>query len=183
MSQDSSLATLYPDIPNSSMLPIEAAFLKGVFSSEPGDEDDSTYFFSEESFSDMFDLDLVLVLAFVDGITSAEGDRDLFEQSMLDFVAELSAEDIGAAKMAAAAGEPYPVEFSDANELWGCILQRIIKRDPNISAFEISGANTSSRFSPGSQSGFAIFITADEVKSFDTSAFLEEQRQALAVTV
>ncbi len=56
------------------------------------------------------------------------------------------------------------------------IKERLVSSGGRITEMTIEGASAASRLVVDSQGGFALFITADEIKSINTGLWLSQQK-------
>lgn len=150
-------------IPNADMTPLEKLILSQVFACEP--DGDGTYFYAEESTSDLITLpagDLSASLAVSASVPSMLYDALQQHPFIKETLPHLADDD--------------EAEFTLDDIGYEAILQDIVRRSSTLNHLTVVAAFTCSKMRPDGFGGAATFITADSIEFMSTSQFLEERR-------
>lgn len=156
-------AVVEPAIPNAAMLPIERTFLAKVFDEELAGT--RAYYFSEDGPNDLIFLDSKDVREALDAADRASSS---LVRKLLDEYAEAILDD-------------DEIELDMCGDLWPYVLQDIVRRSPDLDHLTVTMAFTCSKMRLDGFGGFAMMITAAEIRSGSTQTlfdrFYEEARE------
>ncbi len=139
-----------PTIPEADMTPLERLLLMEIFESEP--DDDSLYFFAEESPNDQVALPIEAVRA------ALATSHDEANQTAALVCKQM--ESVGD-------GDEY-IELDLSMISWDWIFQDIVKRSATLDHITIVSAFTCSKMRPDGFGGMAVVVTADAVMGKST---------------
>jgi hypothetical protein len=144
-----------PMIPLAAMLPIERLFLAQVFDEELTSE--TAYYDSEEGASDLISLPAADVRAALDAATP---ETSRLAQKLIDEQPD------------AILGDD-DIDLDMCGDLWGDVLQDIVRRSPDLDHLTVTMAFTCSKMRPDGFGGLAMLITAATIRSDSTHALFD----------
>lgn len=144
-----------PMIPLAAMLPIERMFLAQVFDEELTSE--AAYYYSEEGASDLISLPAADVRAALDAATP---ETSRLAQKLIDEQPD------------AILGED-DIDLDMCGDLWGEVLQDIVRRSPDLDHLTVTMAFTCSKMRPDGFGGLAMMITAQTIRSESTHTLFD----------
>lgn len=151
-----SQTVIQPDVPVAAMTALERRILSEIFEHE--DMGDEVYFFASAGPNDFLFLSIDEARAL---LAESRGVRSC--------AAEMVEKELGESEAGAS-------EFELDMSMFGYegILQDIVRRSDTLDHFQVMMAWTCSKMRPDGFGGMAVFITADDIDTMSTTAFLEE---------
>lgn len=152
-----------PMIPLADVLPLERLFLAQVFSEDV--EGQTAYYYSDDGASDFITLE-------------AGAGRDALDAGSADGSRLL-------AKLLDQHGDAFPddeeIELDGCDDLWADVLQDIVRRSSDLDHLTVTMAFTCSKMRPDGFGGFAMMITAANIRSESTHTLFDRfYREAAA---
>lgn len=144
-----------PMIPLAAMLPIERMFLAQVFDEELDGE--TAYYFREDGARDLISLPSTDVRA---ALNAATPETSRIAQKLIDEQPD------------AILGDD-DIDLDMCGDLWGDVLQDIVRRSPDLDRLTVTMAFTCSKMRPDGFGGLAMLITAATIRSDSTHALFD----------